>query len=157
MGSTNVDAIRAALMDLVHCCDLDQPGPGGSSTLADAIFDVDVQGIRRRSLDGQHGPAGEPWANNEATYAARKGGRPIGVLTGRMLSEEELAGIRAISSDRALMRYGVTGWAIQKAEWFEDGTERQPERPFYDSSEDDTPTKEALVNRQIEDTIQRLG
>lgn len=157
MARSNYSGVEKALMDLMGCCELDRPGPDGGGTLADALFDVDVEGVRRRSIEGQHGPAGEGWPDNEPHYKRRKGGLPIGVLTGEMLSPEELAGTRLIGPDAAAMHYGRTGEGQQKARWFEEGTSRQPERPFYDSAPEDDPIKVRIVERQIERAIRRRG
>lgn len=158
MARSNYSAIEKALMELLSCCELDRPGPNGNKTLADELFDLDAEGVRRRSIEGQHGPAGEDWADNEPNYKRRKGGEPVGVLTGDMLSDEELQGERDIAKEEATMRYGTTEWNRQKATWFEEGTGRQPERPFYDSNEaEDGPAKEEVVIKQIERAIKRFG
>jgi hypothetical protein len=151
--------IESALLALVSCTALDSPAPSGETgpTLADSLFDCDVRGIQSRALNSQSGPEGVQWADNAPAYKARKGGLPVSILTGEMMSDEQLSGVREIGPDEAVMTYGKDDWNRQKAEWFEYGRQNQPARPMYDSDTSDDDDKAEIVNRKIQETIDKLG
>jgi hypothetical protein len=111
-------------------------------------------------LAGQRAPDGQPWPPNRGRYGERKraAGLPIGVLTGTMLSEPELAGRRTITPDVASWAYGVTTFSFEKATWFSRGTSRgQPPRPFFALGEDDLDTLLDLSARRLERILRDLN
>jgi hypothetical protein len=63
-------------------------------------------------------PHFQTWAENNPVYRAAKGNRPIGVLTGDMLSEANIMG-RLVITDRSItVSYAGSGFDRQKMEWF---------------------------------------
>lgn len=110
--------------------------------------------IQARSLLGQSDPEGRMWALNKEPYASspRKLGKPIGVLTGRMLSLPEIEGESIVDHDLAVMQFGASDESRAIAEYFTDGRPVvQAARPFYEMSRED---EDAIV-RQVEDHITR--
>lgn len=63
-------------------------------------------------------PYFQNWAENNPTYRAAKGNKPIGVLTGDMLSEANIMGRPVITNKSITIEYGGSGFDRQKMEWF---------------------------------------
>ena len=100
------------------------------------VLDLMAEDIQDRCRN-QLAPDGTTWPDNEPRYAARKGGLPVGELTGEMLDINQIKGQRTIEPQTVEMEYGVSEFAIQKAGWFTDGDTslNRPERPFYEIDE----------------------
>lgn len=144
------------LEDLADEINLEAPAPGGS--LGAEVLDIAAVGIAERSLKEQVAPDQSPWADNEPRYAARKGGLPVGVLTGDMLSLVQLEGERDISPRKATARYGVTQEARDKAEWFTTGRDGlNAERPFYDLDPEIESAMFARVDEAVGEFLSRLN
>jgi hypothetical protein len=94
----------------------------GGDAVDDALAE-ELQGIYAETLrarkEGTHGPDGSIWPENNAEYSARKGGRPVGILTEDMLSEENLKAEIEFHGDSIVMRYPGSEFAVQKLRWFE--------------------------------------
>jgi hypothetical protein len=135
----NAAAATRRHLALGRALDLDSPGDGygvGRATWGEELADAAADRIRRRS-ERQRAPDGSRWAPNAPAYKRRKGGLPEGVLTGEMLSPEQVDGRRVVHARVVTMRYATKARARTKALWFQDGTRRggrrhQPPRPFYD-------------------------
>lgn len=64
------------------------------------------------------GPDGSYWPENEPAYSARKGGLPVGILTGDMLAEQNVRG-NVTSGDKFVhMSYAGSDFAKAKLGWF---------------------------------------
>ncbi len=137
-ASSNHAAIEAGLRALVEGVEFDMPGDGGS--LADDLVDVVVEGIAARAIDGQAGAKGR-WDDNKDWAEKRKDkvGKPVGVLSGDMLSATELRGEVTTARDELTMRYGTSEFIRRRLEWFSNGSDgkdgdpsgakNQPARP----------------------------
>lgn len=144
----NLDEFEAHLRKLTDSFDFTSKGTG--TNLAGVIVSTIVEGIARRSLDGQAG-AGGGWEDNEKRYAKSKGDRPVGIGRRRegkeesgsggspMLSEVQLRGTVEVSPRALVMTYGTDDAARKKLEWFSNGStgkdgepsgaKNQPARP----------------------------
>lgn len=143
---SNQEEIQRLLDQLAGGFNFTTPGTDGRG-LGEELLDVVAEGVIDRTLAEQNQPDGAPLAPNAESYAAsrEKAGKPIGVLSGEMLSQLEVSGERVIGPERAEMTYGQPGSeARRKAEWFtrgsaenppgdieHSGAEGQPSRPFY--------------------------
>lgn len=123
------DATFEKAQDVLHrlADGIDLTGNG----LGEDLLDVIVEGIVERSLGEQAAPSGAAWAPNKEPYASsrRKRGKPIGVLTGDMLSLQQVRGTREITPTLALMTYGTSSEARRKLLWFTKGRPGQEPRP----------------------------
>jgi hypothetical protein len=145
-AQSNRGEIEDLLDRLAGGFNFETPGIDGRG-LGEELLDVVAEGVIDRTLAEQAQPDGAPLAPNAPDYAKRpaKAGKPIGVLSGEMLSQLEVNGERWIDPERAEMTYGQPGsGARRKAEWFtrgsaenppgdieHSGAEGQPARPFY--------------------------
>jgi hypothetical protein len=154
---SNFASVKDAVMALTHLLDLDR-GPSGQS-LGSRALDAAAAGIYERSHQ-QKDPRGNAWPDNAESYKrqARKRGKPVGILTGEMLSDSEIRGTRAIAAGSASMEYGTTGEMKQRAEKFQEGSSgKQPPRPFFDLDEDIIRDIDALYDEAIDRGIRDLG
>lgn len=141
---SNVDIIAAKLDELHRCLDLTRPGIDGSLG-RDLLANQAVRILdRSRNQEGSLGV----WADNRGEYKKEKDrrGLPVGVglppdSIDRMLSLDNLKGERAITPSEAVMTYGITDAARDKAESF------SPGRPFYEYTEADI---EAVADDAVE-------
>lgn len=163
--------IKADLEQLADACDLTQHGLGVD------LLDTIAVGIMERSIGEQKAPSGAPWAPNKEPYASspKKRGKPIGVLTGEMLSQEQLRGEQTIEPERASMRYGVSPEAQQKLDWFTKGKPArysrdvrgrfikgtrvegtQPRRPVYGLDDEIRAALDAKIREHIDKVVAEL-
>lgn len=124
--------------------------------LGDDCFDLIAAGIHERSIHEQQSPALVAWAPNAPAYARsrRKAGKPVGVLTGEMLSLEQLKGTRAITPKSGVMRYATSSTAADKGAWFTEGADRRPARPFYDTDPQIEDAVAERIGRAVDDAIE---
>jgi hypothetical protein len=129
--ASNIAQVSRNIMKLAQALDLDGES-AKADTFGDELLDIVAVGERRRALEQQATPDGEPWAPNEERYAAspRKAGKPVGILDDEMLSIPELSGRREITTSRARSSFAITSSARRKGLFFGDGTKRQPARAF---------------------------
>lgn len=166
--TSNLDAISTLIGRLADCVDLTLPGESASLGL-DLLGDIAV-GIIDRSVDGQKAPDGSAWAENLEPYRSsrRKANKPIGVLSGEMLSLREVQGEVSVSPHEATMTYGTSDETKRRAEWFTRGSDgpgegevsgakgQQP-RPFYGLDPEIEATMTGRIERHIERTVRELG
>lgn len=171
--TSNVDEIAEWLRSLGDCLDFTRPGIEGSvgkDMLIGQAYRIDERCSR------EEGPT-EAWAENQGKYAKKKDTLhlPVGIGIAppseeRMLSILNLKGEQIITAKEATMIYGAAGSASgpddpsprNKAAWFTNGSEgadgersgakNQPDRPFYEYTEDDV---EASVDIAV-DAIDRF-
>lgn len=102
--------------------------------VADDLFDIAADAILRQ-MDREQDPDGGDWPPLSADYEVAKQriapGKPMAVLYGHMKTIEQIKGQRYIGQDEARMAYGVDDLAKDLAEWFQEGNDNQPPRPFY--------------------------
>lgn len=158
---SNLDSVAHWLRRMVEGFNFESPGIEGKG-LANELLNVVADEITERTGNRQLDIDGGPLKPNAPAYAAstKKRGRPVGVLTGEMLSQREMHGTREILQYSARMSYGVTDFARKKAEWFTRGSEEngpedieysgaqnQPPRPFYGM---DDQIRDAVLARAAE-------
>lgn len=146
--TSNLPQINALLNSLADALDLTNDG------LGEDLLGVVVEGLVDRNA-AQLDPAGADWAANKEPYASspRKAGKPVGVLTGEMLSMVQLAGEKEITSTKATMTYGVNQDARDKSDWFTAGRAGvQEPREFYALD----PAIEAKVTERAEEALTRI-
>jgi phage gpG-like protein len=87
------------------------------------------------SIAREEAPDGSRWADLSTAYeewkSFRHPGNPIAVLEGTMANPREVAGEVEVAPHRAAVTYGVSDRAKQEAVWFQEGSARQPPRPFF--------------------------
>jgi hypothetical protein len=141
-AKTNLATVAAQLRDFVEGFDLEST-EGYADRLADVVFDDVVKMIRERTLAGRAAD-GSRLIRRERDYARTMGDPLPGVRTGRMLSEEELGGIRHVSPARATMRYGTSVESRLVAGYFQEGT-----RARTHHIEDRAARRRAIVARHF--------
>lgn len=148
--TSNLPEIRAIIAKLGETLAFDRPGSEGS--VGTGALGAAVGAIAERCR-AQEAPDGREWAKNKpwAQRNPQKRGKPVGVLTGEMLSAGQLAGEPTVSRDSATLTYGVTEEAKRKAEWFSEGNANQEARPFFDIG----PAEEAAVDRYLDAEVDR--
>ncbi len=143
-ASDNSDQVGQWLDQLVDTFQFDTPGKDQS--LGRDLAGVVAEGIRDRSVPDAKAADGSTWPPNVPKWAARKRRKysvdQPGILTGQMLSLEALIGEVRISGDVVELVYGTGSSASgegadaptdrQKADWFSNGTDWAPERPFFE-------------------------
>ncbi len=142
----NVDSLIDELEKFVTYDFTDQGKPTGKKAAND-VLDHMADAMLERTLVQQNQPSGNSLAENSTGYRKRpqKGSKPIGVLTGEMLNRVQMQGVRKFEHDEAIMTYGASTFARDKAEWFTrgsasnppddiapSGAKNQPARPFYE-------------------------
>lgn len=142
-ADSNLSQIEALLQEIGGAVDYDARGVG-SGSFGDDMLDIITDGIYERS-HAQKTPGGATWDKNDPRYAERKGFRPVGILTGEMLSYPELTGTREITPTEAQQRYGRSEETRRKAAHF------SAKRPFFGQA----PEDEAPLRRAVEDQIRR--
>jgi hypothetical protein len=145
------DQMDSILDDLADGIDFTERG------LGQEVLDVGAVGIAERSLGRQSWPDGRPWEANEPRYAASKGNRPIGVLTGEMLSLEQLKGTREITPRRAVAVYGTTQDARDKGEWFTTGGRNSVPRGFYETDAEIDAAMFARIEEGVVEVLRSLA
>lgn len=108
----NLNQVHAHLNDIVDSFRADD-GP-----VAEDVQDIFAEEITAQ-CDAQMDPEDNTWAENEPAYAERKGGLPVGVLSGDMLSRENLKGNLEVSEDTITITYAGNEFDQQKLVWFE--------------------------------------
>jgi hypothetical protein len=109
-------------------------------------------------------PSNQPWRPLSPDYAAWKEathpGQPIGVLSGEMLDDIQVFGVRRFSRDEASMTYGQDETAKNKASWFQEGDphRNRPPRPFYALAEPEAiEASDLICLRHLDDLLHRTG
>jgi hypothetical protein len=135
---SNLTRLLAMIRALPRSVAFDAPA-GGGEAFGRVLARRAMEGIRDRSLLRQVDPKGKQWEPNEPRYKARKGGKPVGELTGEMLSVDQLLGELELTPDKMTVRYGKSAAVRQRARWFQQGVRsgkarrwRQKPRFFYD-------------------------
>lgn len=145
--TSNFNTISVQINKLAGAIDLNRPGR--QATLGKDLFGIIATGIVNRSIEKQSGPDGSKWSPNKEPYArsVRKAGKPIGVLSGAMLSLENVAGVQTINAHNATMVYGTSAAIQERLGYFESGRSGiQDPRPVYGIDAE----IEAAVMREIE-------
>lgn len=128
MAYGDLITIAADINRLADCFHFRREGFG------EALMDAAAEGILV-AMDAQEDPDGNPWAPLSERYRDWKSrkfpGNPMAVLYGVMKTEENIRGQRLVLSTMAIMTFGTDDLAKQEAEWFQEGNENQPPRPFY--------------------------
>jgi hypothetical protein len=88
--------------------------------LANDVQQIVYEGQMSR-INAEVDPRFTGWKENEPEYKARKGNQPIGVLTGEMVSAENIRGDVRETKETITIRYAGTAKARQKLVWFEEG------------------------------------
>lgn len=150
--SNNQGEIERALDGLQRILDL------RADKLGRRAMEMIARRIQARS-QAELDPTGDRWPENEPRYKARKGNQPIGELTGRMLSIEEIEGTITVVPDAARMEFGLSEDSRQIAEWFEEGIEanNQPPRPFFELSAADEDALEAFIDEELDRLLDGLA
>jgi hypothetical protein len=91
--------------------------------LPDDIQEIVAQGQYSRAVR-EINPQFAPWRENEPAYKARKGNKPVGILTGEMLSYENIFGKVQVTKNTITIRYAGSAAARRKVRWFEEGGRR---------------------------------
>lgn len=136
---SNIDDVIELVRRMYACIDFTRKGP--QKLLGEALCDRVSEGCQDRSLNRQRG-AKRKWKDNAPGYVKRpeKAGKPVGVLTGEMLSDTEMQGERDIQPRRVTIVYGTNQEVRDKASWFHrgskgsgpgppSGAKKQPARP----------------------------
>lgn len=149
------------------------PSAALSSILADlerhkTIFDLDRHGLGAKLMDAtaeqilrdmidEKSPDGAPWARLSEAYAEYKAkvapGQPISVLFGHMRTIGQLKGLRRAAAREAVMVYGVDDLARDLATWFQEGSSRQPARPFYGISAECEARLDQICREHLESLV----
>jgi hypothetical protein len=116
----------ADAMDLTH------------KDLALDLLEIAIEEIRN-NIDAGLDCDGRAFRSLEPRYKAWKDkeypGRPIGILTGFMTSDEQMRGERHITPHSAVMTYGTVLEARDQAGYFQESENEKgditPNRPFY--------------------------
>jgi hypothetical protein len=85
----------------------------------DESKDIVQEHIKSR-CDSESNPDGSAWPENQPEYKARKGGLPVGILTGDMLARESLRPNVTTDGDTLHYHYAGGPFEQQKLGWFED-------------------------------------
>jgi hypothetical protein len=101
---------------LGYLSDVVRTDSGLGEEIAKVIGDRNVE---RAALE--MAPDGTHWAANEPAYSARKGGLPVGILTGDMLSDDNMRGRVTIGERSVSVAYGGSEFARAKLGWFAAG------------------------------------
>jgi hypothetical protein len=101
---------------LEYLSDVVRTDEGLGEEIARVIGDRNVE---RAALE--IAPDGTHWADNDPAYAERKGGLPVGVLTGDMLSDDNMRGRVTIGDRSVSVAYGGSEFARAKLGWFAAG------------------------------------
>jgi hypothetical protein len=166
------DQVATQIDKILRGFNFSVPGRTGKG-MAHEVLDAIIEEVVDRSLSRQAQPGGIPWADNAESYkrTPAKSGKPIGVLTGDMMSLINLRGVRTIEDYRAVMRYGSGEFAKRKAQWFtrgssnDPGTEslepsgasNQPARPFYERDDQSDRKIRVVLVESWNDYLRRLG
>lgn len=125
-------AIRADLERHKHLFDLTR------DDLGRRLCKASTDGVQRCIAD-ECTPEGQPWVPLSEAYEEWKSfqfpGNPMGVLYQHMANPREVAGKVQVTTNQAVVTYGVSDQAKQEATWFQEGSGRpghgQPPRPFW--------------------------
>lgn len=130
-ATSNLAEIEALLKGIIDGWDFDRPGTDRSLGLD--LAGIVGAGIAERSLGEAKSPDGEGWRPNEAKYAARKkeklGVTNVGVLSGQMLSLQEILGNVDVQPDEVTIRYGSGAAGVEPDGWRADGSGPPGELP----------------------------
>lgn len=157
--SSNLPEIRRALFGLGQT--LNCRRKIGKGRVGDAILARVAEEIVHRSLSKQTDPGGKPWRRLSPSYLAWKIGRGYdprkNVMTGEMLSYEEVLGETLVTDKVAAMTYGLDDFNRRKAEGAEEGGPGRPARPFYDAGKSGLDGVDEVIDAVIDEQIRTLG
>ena len=153
--TSNLPEIQASLQALGQTFALDRPTHGqslGRDALAVVTTAIGDRCRAEEAPGGAEWPENKPWADRDPA----KRGKPVGVLTGEMLSPEQLAGEPTITRESATTVYGTDEASRQKAAWFSEGNDNQPARPFYEMDETTDKALEAFLDAEVDRYLDSL-
>lgn len=137
----------------------------GGRRLGELVVEDIAMSILRRSVNEQVDPQGNPYPDLNPRYLKWKvahGYSPKkNVMTGRMLSLEEIRGDTVILADQVVMTYGKSDETRQLAEWAEEGQKRgkkggRPARRFYDLDKQAEDHIDQILDSAIVDVITNM-
>jgi hypothetical protein len=153
-----MEDIRQLIFGMADLIDFTAAGAGKS--LGDDCLDRVVERIQDRSLGEQMGADGQGWDDNAPRYkrGPKKRGKPVGVLSGEMLSDVQLAGERTIEPHRAVMVYGQDDEHRNRANYFERGSDGPGDGPTSGAvNQPPRPGMYALDDQAVDDVMDTLG
>jgi hypothetical protein len=157
---SNLKEIQAGLRGLSGAADF-RKSAGGGRPLGEIIVELIAFSILRRTLADQADPSGAEYKALNPAYLrwkVSKGySRLKNVMTGKMISLDEMRGKPTILKSRVTMIYGKTARTKQLAEWATEGGNGRPPRAFYDLSADDERKIDIAIEAAIDRAIRALG
>lgn len=111
---TNLNSVLESLDSIPNRFDLRRDGIG------DDIAEMMSRGMHARAMKRVN-PQGRPWHENDPEYKAWKGNKPVGELTGDMLSLDNFLGEAKVTQTNVKVVYGKTEAARQKLHYFKTG------------------------------------
>lgn len=123
-ASSNLEEVAQWIRGIVDAADFTRQGDA-AALLGEECLDRVCERCQERSYQQQAGADGQPWQPNADGYkkTKKKRGKIIGVLTGEMLSDVQIAGEREIQPDRATVTYGKNDAVRDKLSWFNKGSD----------------------------------
>jgi hypothetical protein len=152
---SNLAEFERTMAGLERALSWDGPSFQAFGSLADEVADLVADDVIDRSLGTAIDYHGAPWPELAPRTRARKPNDQIGVESGAMMDKRNVRGRVFVHGTEMTMTYGLDGWDIQKAEWFERGNSGpgrrvQPARPFYGVDERTDQLVQARMRRHLE-------
>lgn len=134
--------------------------PGDNASLGVDCLDRIVERAQERAIDEQSDAQGAYWVDNAEAYrrSPSKAGKPVGVLSGEMLSDLEMQGETVILPKSANRKYGKSTDSRDKASWFTRGSNGDGDGPVSGAkNQPPRPGLYELDDIAIDDVMQELN